>query len=457
MSHQSQCFSAEKILANCSIAVPRYTSYPTAPHFDANLGEIMIAELLGSIKPNQPISLYIHIPYCDRLCWFCGCHTKHTLKYEPVADYLKSLHQEISLIHDRLGFKPKLARLHLGGGSPSMVRSDDFNNLRAQLDTAFAIDKSTEISVEIDPSDVTEDTLIGLKALGLTRASIGVQDFDPKVQKAINRIQTFETTRDVVIALRDMGVQSLNIDALYGLPLQDESKVIQTIHQVISLKPDRVALFGYAHIPWLKKHQQMIRDADLPGALARFTQAKAASDLLTSEGYQTVGIDHFAKPQDDLAIAAGTGNLHRNFQGYTTDHYSTLLGLGASSISSFDGGFVQNIVPTGQYRETVAKGEIPAARGLKLTKDDRIRAFIIERLMCDFKFSFSELKKNFPKRAQLYIEEAHHIADTDDQGLCSVSDEKFEIAPAAIPFARIVASKFDAYLNNSGARYSKAV
>jgi oxygen-independent coproporphyrinogen-3 oxidase len=438
-------------------AVPRYTSYPTAPHFGDQAGASIARSRLHAIPVAQAVSLYIHIPFCDRLCWFCGCHTKHTLKYEPVASYVAALLTEIETVARTIGREQKLAHLHFGGGSPSMLREDDLVALSDALRRQFEISPDTEISVEFDPSDVTDATLRGVSAMGVTRASVGVQDFDPEVQKAINRPQTFEQTRDVIAALRETGVGSVNIDALYGLPLQTLPRLEATLDKVLSLSPDRIALFGYAHVPWLKKHQTLIKTDDLPGTLDRFDHAARAADLIEKAGYERIGIDHFALPGDSLAVAAREGRLYRNFQGYTTDACRTLIGLGASSISFYGDAYVQNIVPTSQYENTVHSGEIAGNRGVQLNLDDRIRSYIIERLMCDFEVDFDALAQRFGGHAGSYIAEARLHAVKDRFGLVELSRSRFLIKPQARVFARIVASWFDAYLEDNGVRYSKAV
>ncbi len=445
------------ILTRHSEPVPRYTSYPTAPHFHPDLGPALLPELLGGITRDKSVSLYIHVPYCDRLCWFCGCHTKHTRQYAPVADYVDSLLREIVLVSRAIGFPAPVAQLHFGGGSPSLMRSGDFQRLSDAFRDSFTIDAATEISVEIDPSDVTDDTLDGLKALGMTRASIGVQDFDPAVQTAINRPQSFELTREIVASLGSIGIGSLNIDALYGLPLQTEQRLAATLEKVVDLAPDRIALFGYAHMPWLKKHQTMIRDEDLPDQGERFKQARLAEAALVAAGYAGIGIDHFALPHDTLAEASRTGRLHRNFQGYTTDACETLIGLGASSIGRFSSGYVQNIVPTTAYRAALDDDRLPVGRGYRLDEDDRVRAHWIERLMCDFAVSFADVEARFGAVAAPYITEARMIAASDADGLCRVEADRFVIPDDARPFTRIVAARFDAHLRTSAFRYSKAV
>ena len=448
---------AEQILASQRGAVPRYTSYPTAPHFTDQAGLAIAKSRLQKLPAGEAVSLYLHIPFCDRLCWFCGCHTKHTLKYAPVEAYVGALTREMATVRETAGRRLRLAHLHLGGGSPSMLRQPDFERLAAALRDNFALDSATEISVEIDPSDVTGETLAGLKALGVTRASVGVQDFDDAVQQAINRPQTFEQTRDVIAALRETGIHSLNIDALYGLPLQTEERLMATIDKVLSLAPDRIALFGYAHVPWLKKHQTLIREEDLPGTMERFRHAGLAADRIAAAGYERIGIDHFAKPGDSMAVAAREGRLHRNFQGYTTDACRTLIGLGASSISSYGDAYVQNIVPTSQYEKTVLDGSLSAARGVQLSLDDLVRGYMIERLMCDFSISFAALEQKFGYVARSYAAEAKLAAASDRFGLCEADKHGFRIRPEARAFTRIVASWFDAYLNESSVRYSKAV
>ncbi|WP_306119732.1 MULTISPECIES: oxygen-independent coproporphyrinogen III oxidase [unclassified Roseitalea] len=438
-------------------AVPRYTSYPTAPHFAAGLGPEMQEALVGALEPGEPVSIYLHIPFCDRLCWFCGCNTKHTLKYEPVRAYVDALVAEIGAFGERAGFVPVAGQVHFGGGSPSILDSADMGRLGDGLRAAFRFTSQTEVSVEIDPSDVGEDTLAGLAALGVTRASVGVQDFDPLVQRAINRPQTFEQTRDVIEAMRAAGVGSVNIDALYGLPLQTRTRLMSTIDKVVSLDPDRIALFGYAHVPWVKKHQKMIKDEQLPDMSERFEQAVLAGETLEAAGYDPIGIDHFAKPADRLASAARTGHLRRNFQGYTTDQCKVLIPFGASSIGAFEGGYVQNIVATGQYQEAVHAGRGTALKGYRMSDDDRVRAHMIERLMCDFRISFADLEARFGEAADGYIDEACAIADAETHDLCGVDIDGFFVPEQARPFARIVASRFDAHLNDSNFRYSKAV
>ncbi|MGB7335434.1 MAG: oxygen-independent coproporphyrinogen III oxidase [Salaquimonas sp.] len=445
------------IIKNHTTPVPRYTSYPTAPHFQPDLGLQILTETLVELPAEERLSLYLHIPFCDRLCWFCGCNTKQVNRYSPVSSYIDALLKEIELIGLQLGGKRKAEEIHFGGGSPSLLYPGDFARLSLALNKAFLIDESTKVSVEIDPNDATPDLFQGLKIIRMSRASIGVQDFDSAVQKAINRPQTFEDTRALVEQLRSSGINSINIDALYGLPLQTKPKLQSTIEKIISMQPNRVALFGYAHVPWVKKHQKMIRDEDLPKSQERFEQAQLAQSLLIQAGYVKIGIDHYAKPDDSLAIAAKTGELRRNFQGYTDDKLSTLIGLGGSSIGQSNLGYFQNLVPTGQYTMAVNNGLLPTSKGYRFTQDDKIRSWIIEQLMCNFSFSFEKLIRQFGNLAQPYIGEAIEISKRDSIGVCETVEDRFTIRPEAEPLTRIIASKFDAHLGRGQFKYSQAV
>lgn len=448
---------SQSIKDKLNASVPRYTSYPTAPHFKPDIGEKIMDKLIADIQPDQSVSLYFHIPYCDRLCWFCGCHTKQTKKYDPVKKYVDSLVAELAIFRESVGFKARISHIHFGGGSPSLLREEEAIHLNDAINSSFIKDENTEVSIEIDPSDVNEDTLKAFAALGMTRASIGVQDFDPKVQKAINRPQGYDITAKVVKQLRDMGVQSLNIDALYGLPYQTLETIEKTTDLVIKLSPDRIALFGYAHVPWVKKHQNLIPTQSLPDSQSRFEQMEMAKHKLISAGYIPVGIDHFAKQSDGLVQALNLGELKRNFQGYTTDTCKTLIGFGASSISYCSHGYVQNTVATGQYQHSISQGKLSASRGYDLNLDDKIRAAIIESLMCNFSFSFEDIETKFGDAAKEYISEAKTIAADDIDNMCFTNECGFYVHDFSKPLVRHIASQFDRYLLDANVRYSKAV
>jgi oxygen-independent coproporphyrinogen-3 oxidase len=436
---------------------PRYTSYPTAPHFHAGVDGDVYARWLRKLKPGQTLSLYIHIPWCDRLCWFCGCNTKQTLKYDPLKTYLSALENEMETISGLIDPECQVTALHLGGGSPTMLKPEDMVWLDKALRSRFQFADDAEISVEMDPNDLDADKYDALAEIGMTRASIGVQDFDERVQKAINREQTFEQTREVVEQVRARGVLSVNCDVLYGLPHQTRQSVDRTIEQVMSLRPDRIALFGYAHVPWMKTHQKMIDESALPDVTERFAQMNRASSALTASGYTAIGIDHFALPGDSLAIAAASGAMRRNFQGYTSDTADALIGMGASSIGQLPQGYIQNQPSTGEYQRQVNLGRLPVVRGFELSEEDRLRSRIIELLMCDFAFSFSTIRHEFGGAAEAVLDEAEYLAGCDTDGMVEFSGGLFQVTAKGRPFVRSIASAFDAYLGQGAARHSLAV
>lgn len=436
---------------------PRYTSYPTAPHFHAGVNGELYAGWLGSLKPGQSLSLYIHIPWCDRLCWFCGCNTKQTLKYDPLKTYVAALENEMETISGLIDPDCRVTALHLGGGSPTMLKPEDLVRLDRALRSRFTFADEAEISVEMDPNDLDADRYDALAEIGLTRASIGVQDFDERVQKAINREQTFEQTRDVVEQVRARGVRSINCDVLYGLPHQTRETVDRTIAQVVSLRPDRIALFGYAHVPWMKANQKMIDETVLPDVTERFAQMNRASSQLTTAGYTAIGIDHFALPADSLAVAAAAGLMRRNFQGYTSDTADALIGMGASSIGQLPQGYVQNQPSTGEYQRQVNSGSLPVVRGFELSDEDRLRARIIELLMCDFAFSFAAVRQEFGGAAETLLDEAEYLAGCDTDGMVELHGGLFQVTAKGRPFVRSIASAFDSYFGQGTARHSLAV
>jgi oxygen-independent coproporphyrinogen-3 oxidase len=438
-------------------SVPRYTSYPTAPHFHPGVTSGTYRNWLRALAAGSELSLYIHVPFCDRLCWFCACHTKQILRYGPLSRYLEALYKEIAAVGRLLDPGIRVGAVHFGGGSPTMLKPEDIVKLDQRLRAAFQYLPNVEISVEMDPNDMEEARFDALAQIGMTRVSLGVQDFDPKVQKAINREQSFEQTKAVVDGARLRGISSVNFDLLYGLPHQSCESVEETMRQALTLRPDRIALFGYAHVPWMKKHQTMIEEATLPDTVQRFEQARRAGALITASGYEAIGLDHFARPEDSLAMAQRSGAMRRNFQGYTVDQSDTLIGLGASSIGKFAQGYIQNCTATGEYERMVAESGLAAARGYALSDDDRVRAWVIERLMCDFSFSQTEMQERFGERAGPVINQAKLLAATDSAGQFERRGDCFTITESARPLVRLIASKFDAYLAKGSARHSAAV
>ena len=445
------------LVAKYAAPVPRYTSYPTAPHFNAEVSSATYGDWLRALPKGASGSLYVHIPYCDRLCWFCACHTKQTRQYDPVERYLQALDAEIETVAALAGKRLNVTALHFGGGSPTLLKPEHILALGQKLRSSFAFAPDAEISVEMDPNDMDEARFDALATIGMTRASLGVQDFDPRVQLTINREQTFEQTKWVVDAVRARGVGSVNLDMLYGLPHQTLGSIAATTKLVLSLRPDRIALFGYAHVPWMKKHQTMIDEALLPDASARLEQAEVATRLILAAGYEAVGMDHFALPWDNLAVAARSGTLRRNFQGYTTDQADALIGLGASSIGLMPQGYVQNMPATSEYERRVLAGGLATVRGVGLSDTDRMRSWVIERLMCDFSFSRCELLSRFGEAARTVIAEAELVATDDRDGIFVRSGNRFVVTERGKPFVRSIAARFDAYLGQGAARHSVAV
>jgi len=447
----------EELIRRYAAPAPRYTSYPTAPHFHAGISAGTYRDWLAALAPGSTISLYIHVPFCDRLCWFCACNTKQVRQYAPLARYLQALRSEIEAIAAIIDGKARIGAVHYGGGSPTMIEPQGMIDLDRHLRSRFRFLPDAEVSVEIDPNDMDEARFDALAAIGMSRASLGVQDFDPKVQKAINREQSFDDTKAVVEAVRARGARSINLDLLYGLPHQTETGVAATIDRALRLDPDRIALFGYAHVPWLKKHQTMIDESVLPGPVERFRQFARAAKIISEAGHVAIGLDHFATPFDQMAIARREGRLRRNFQGYTCDPSDALIGLGASSVSQLPQGYVQNTPASADYERRVASVGLAVVRGFELSFADRMRAWVIERLMCDLSFSRCEMLKRFGEAARPIIREAEYLAAADRDHVFERRGNRFVVTARGRPFVRTIASAFDLYLGAGKGRHSAAV
>lgn len=439
--------------------VPRYTSYPTAPHFGPAVGPEQYARWLSDLPPKSRLSLYVHVPFCDTLCWFCGCNTKITQKYAPVSGYLDALVKEIITIATLLPSDAEVAQIHWGGGSPTMLSPADITRLAAATKAQFRLAADCEFAIEVDPRGLDAARMDALAAAGLTRVSIGVQDFDPVVQKAINRMQGYEETKAAVDGFRARGVTSLNIDALYGLPFQTAARLEDTLRQVMILRPDRIALFGYAHVPWMKRHMSMIDESALPGIDERYHQAEMAAAYLVAHGYERIGIDHFALPEDAMAVASRNGTIRRNFQGYTVDPSDALIGLGASSIGAFPQGYVQNQTATARYMALVRDGKVAAEKGVILSEEDILRRAIIEKMMCTLAFSRRHVESLTTRRDLLapIMDEAAAILSEGHHGFITATDDGFAVTEKGRPFLRTFAARFDAYLPRRTARHSLAV
>ena len=439
------------------VNVPRYTSYPTAPHFSTHFPADNYREWLGRLDPVEPISLYLHVPFCKQMCWYCGCNMKLAARYSPVATYARHLLEEIDLIAGALPALMPVSHLHFGGGTPTVLEPEDLAAVMARLSERFWLKPDAEIAIESDPRTLADKMIEQIGALGFNRASFGVQEFDPKVQAAINRIQPPEMVERAILGLRAAGVPNINFDLIYGLPHQTTAALCRTVEQCVAMKPDRIALFGYAHVPWVAKNQRMIADDSLPTAPERAEQARAAAATLVAKGYVQIGIDHFALPGDSLAIAAAEGRLHRNFQGYTSDAARTLIGIGATSIGRTPQGYVQNASETGAWSRAVAAGKLPIARGHALSRQDQLRAHVIERIMCDGSVDLAAAGRSLGFAADWYAQEIPDLLQMQQDGLLTYESGKLVLAAEGHPLARVVASAFDTYLRDSTARHSVAV
>lgn len=437
--------------------VPRYTSYPTAPHFHPGVDANVYRNWLQELPPASPLSLYIHVPFCDTLCWFCGCHTTVVNAYSPVRSYLDLLRQEIDLIANALKPGHPVTHIHWGGGSPTMLQPGDIERLGRYLRCRFTIADDAEFGIEIDPRGFGSDLAGALASVGVTRASIGVQDCDPAVQRAINRMQSVEETARAVKLLRGVGIGNLNIDLIYGLPHQTVAGIERTVDRVLSLDPDRLAIFGYAHVPHFKKHQNLIPAAALPGPEERFAQAEAARARLHRDGYMPIGLDHFAKPGDGLAIARREGRLRRNFQGYTTDNAPVLIGLGASSIGSFPQGYVQNLSDVPNYRSALLSGRPPVARGVILSDDDRARREAIETLMCELTVDLDDIAASHGKNREVFADALQTLHGLAAEGVVAIDGGRISVKEPWRAATRLVCAAFDRYLDNGVGRHATAV
>ncbi len=437
--------------------VPRYTSYPTAPHFTPDVDREVYREWLAALPGDAVLSLYLHVPFCDTLCWFCGCHTRVVNRYDPIARYSRLLEREIDLVADALPGRLAVAHVHFGGGTPTILEADDFGRLMDRLRTRFRLREDAEVAVEIDPRDLPPERIRGLAAAGVTRASLGVQDFDPKVQKAINRVQSYEETRAVVDGLREAGIAGINIDLMYGLPHQTVEGVVETVDRTLTLGPDRVALFGYAHVPWMKRHQRLIDEAHLPGTETRFRQARAAARRLAERGFVAIGLDHFARADDPMAVALAAGRLNRNFQGYTTDDAEVLIGFGASAIGALPQGYAQNAVELGAWRRAIEDGRLATERGVAVSAEDRLRRAIIQRLMCDLAVDLEEIAAAHGRSAADFADEIAALAPFVADGAVVVDGSRIAVTEAGRPLVRTVCAVFDTYLASGAGRHSRAI
>ncbi len=447
----------QTLMSKYDLRLPRYTSYPTTPHFSPVVEAVAYAGWLSALSAANRLSLYVHIVYCAEMCWFCGCHTRITRKYHSIVDYIDAMFSEIDLVAEQLPGKRVVYHIHFGGGSPTILSPEDFTHTIARLRSRFAIAPDAEIAVELDPRTTDAAYVAAMAAAGVTRASIGVQDFNETVQKAINRIQPHAVTAQVIDWLRAHGITAINMDLVYGLPHQTTASVVETIDQAVALGPQRLSLFGYAHVPWMKKHQRLIDETVLPDTAERWCQYEAAHARLASHGYVAVGLDHYAAPDDELVLALREERLHRNFQGYTTDQATVLLGFGASAISSLPQGYVINEGDVAAYKRLIRSGRLATRRGIALTEDDHLRRAVIERLMCDMAVDLDAVAACFGRNGALFMPELDALAGLEADGVVVRTDRTICVTPAGRPLVRAVCAVFDRYLKTGEHRHSKAV
>lgn len=436
---------------------PRYTSYPTANRFEPEIPQSLVRDWLARIDPARPVSLYVHIPFCAQQCWYCGCNMKLAARYQPVQAYVDTLLAEVDLVADAAPAGLRFGHLHFGGGTPSVLSPHDMERVLNRLHARFTAAPGAEIAIEIDPRTVSEALLSGLGALGFNRASLGVQDFDPAVQAAINRVQTPDLIARTTAILRDTGVDRVNFDLLYGLPHQTARGLERTINTSLTMAPDRVALFGYAHVPWFAKNQRMIPEEALPGAAERARQALAARRTFQAAGYDCIGIDHFATPHDDLSAAMRQRTLRRNFQGYTTDAADVMIGFGASAIGQTSEGFVQAIGETNAYARAIAAGRLPVERGLGVNDEDRLRARVIEDIMCFGETDFVGRARQAGRTADHFDEAVSRMSGLIEDGLVRIADGRIIASEAGLLLARLIAACFDSYRVATPGKHAVAI
>jgi len=432
--------------AYASEAVPRYTSYPPATHFHDGVGGADWRRWLTDLAPSPALSIYIHIPFCRSMCWYCACNTTIPNKDDRVARYLTALHRDIATAGQTAPATGVVRHVHFGGGSPDMLSPQRFGAIIDALRTQFTLAPDAEIAVEMDPRGLTSELADAMAQCGVNRASLGVQDLSDEVQRLIHRIQPESVVRLAVERLRAAGVSNINMDIMYGLPAQTVARVEHMAHAVADMNPDRVAVFGYAHVPWFKKHQKAIPEDRLPGAEARFDQMQAAAQVFTTAGYDAIGFDHFARPHDSLAVAARTGALHRNFQGYTDDAYDALIGLGASAISDTSQGFVQNETDPSRYADAVLGNAPVIVRGVARTDADTPVAKVIEQLMCQFEVRLTAAQAG-----------GDTLDDVQRDGLVVLDGDMLRVTDLGRPYVRNIAARLDPAFAASEKRHSQAI
>jgi len=442
---------------------PRYTSYPTADRLVEAFGPeqyrlSLEKRVIGGFR--RPLSLYVHLPFCDTICYYCGCNKIITKDHGRSAKYLRYLNKEVELVSDLLGRGERVTQLHWGGGSPTFLNQEELAELMQIVRDHFSLAPDGEYSIEVDPRSCNRETVVLLASLGFNRISVGVQDFDAEVQRAVNRIQSEDQTRAVIATARANGFQSVNMDLIYGLPKQNAERFARTLEKVLDISPDRIAMYNYAHLPTVFKPQRRINEAELPKPEGRIELLTMGIRTLTEAGYVYIGMDHFAKPDDELAVAQRRGHLHRNFQGYSTRAECDLIGLGISAIGSVGPAYIQNYRTLDEYYDALDHGVLPVMRGLQLTSDDLVRRAVIQALMCHFSLSFRAIEiAHLVDFRHYFATELRELEEFREIGLVEIEDEWITITPRGRLMVRAICMVFDHYLRNAEqrARYSKVI
>ncbi|WP_434672438.1 oxygen-independent coproporphyrinogen III oxidase [Pseudomonas sp. R1-15] len=450
------------LIRRYDLAGPRYTSYPTAAQFAGQVGTFdLLHALRDSRKARRPLSLYVHVPFCANICYYCACNKVITKDRGRAHAYLQRLEQEIQLIGCHLDPAQRVEQLHLGGGTPTFLSHDELRQLMARLRESFNLmdDDCGDYGIEIDPREADWSTMGLLRELGFNRVSIGLQDLDPTVQRAVNRLQSLDETLAVIEAARTLQFRSINIDLIYGLPKQTPENFARTVEEVISLQPDRLSVFNYAHLPERFMPQRRINSQDLPNPVQKLAMLQGTIEQLTAAGYRYIGMDHFALPDDELAIAQEEATLQRNFQGYTTHGHCDLIGLGVSAISQIGDLYCQNSSDLNQYQNALADGQLATSRGIVCNADDRLRRAVIQQLICHFSLAFAEIEHTFNIDFRGYFGSIWpQLQAMDDDGLVELTATHIKVLPAGRLLVRSVCMVFDAYLQQQNRqRFSRVI
>lgn len=449
-----------RLIQKYSVPGPRYTSYPPATKFLANWRDL---DLEGAIRNDNaskgPLSLYFHLPFCETLCWFCGCNTIITRQRGAADTYVDDLTREVKLTAACIDATRQVSQVHFGGGTPTFLPPDTLRRLGELIHSHFRFSPDCEFSVEVDPRRLTRDHVIALQSIGANRASLGVQDINPEVQVAVHRIQPHQMNIDAVGWLREHGFNSINLDLIYGLPLQTQASFSETIDRILEIEPDRLSLFSYAHVPWMKPAQKIFDDRkQLPNSEAKWAMFASAHRKLIAAGYVDIGLDHFARPNDSLAIALRNGTLQRNFQGYSTQAGTSLYGFGISAISSTEETYRQNHKTLSGWRAALDRGELPIDRGLRLTTDDRRRRLVIMKLMCERRLDYAALSRILGEDFKaLFASELDGLADLEGEGLIRTHENGCDVTPRGVPLLRVIAMRFDATLSPSARQHANTI